>query len=354
MTTRVRKFTREELINMKPADVEQAVRANATAVTTSMDMEPRNMKEVIRKTDPYTGLGYQQASNVRVLEEAGVTPVWNMQTGHPTMVLINLLQTKLSETNEQGQLVFTTHPELVPEGLPHIPEYPCMLNEKNEIWSPLATRLGFRPCPKMLRTRHDVITHTRNRHKNAWDSFERDTEENLRSEEHELRVASLAAYKQAGVGVLGMPDGQLSIEKVCVGCGISVFASNDEAALVKLGVHARDCGPLNKVLSNVPTPAQTDELLSDPAGTTTTTGDGTTITMGAPFTIQRPTTDTTVLDKDAQVTETPVMVDKPLQGTKPMVQKSCPHCEFVSESTKAMGAASRLRGHIRKEHPDAN
>ncbi len=50
----------------------------------------------------------------------------------------------------------------------------------------------------------------------------------------------------------------------------------------------------------------------------------------------------------------PEVNDVPIPGpnapTKPMIQKPCPACDFVSESTSNVGAGSRLRGHKNREH----
>ncbi len=55
---------------------------------------------------------------------------------------------------------------------------------------------------------------------------------------------------------------------------------------------------------------------------------------------------------DAAPVETPSTEGVVALVVPTMVKKTCDKCEFVAESTLAVGAASKLRGHVKKEHPD--
>lgn len=349
-----RRLSQEEINRMSPEEINQAVAGNPPI---QREMDPKTVGDVIRKD------GYSFPANAQVLKEAGVVPVWNLTTGYPTVVLKNLLPVKLSEYNELGQKVFSLYQGDVPEGLPHQNAFPCMLHEGHEI-RPLAQKLGYGTCPKMLRTQYDVLTHTKNRHRGAWDSFDRDKIEGEKAEEREYRRTSMAAITAAALAT--KPAEQ--IEKACVGCGESVFALNDESVDVKLNVHMRACTPYTETFG-----------APEPLTASTFTG-GISVSELAigPFTPEEDLKDLP-LDTEWLGANTPTETD-PADSVQPVTSlatevqpgqtesrfemdksrmagefaQNCTECDVVTDGKSKTGALSRMRAHVKKEHPDAD
>lgn len=291
-------LSRTQIESMTPQQIAEAVRANTSKQQASVDTNPRNLQDVIRKTDPF-GNGFQMPAEAQVLQEAGMWPIYHLQTGIMSLVLKNLLPAKLSERNEYGQLVYTVDKSEAPE--PVRPAYPCMLNEQHPMW-PEAQKLGYRAHNKFLKTPHDVLVHMRNRHEAAWQAFERMKDDTEKSEDREWRKASMAAITSVATAAQANPS---TVEKACIGCGESVMASSNDAAMVKLEVHERDCEHFQRYYGDARKKAQIQEVIQ-------------------------------TLPKPA------------------FSNKECPHCEFIATAKNMIGAASKLRAHIRREHPDAD
>ena len=314
-----RRLSQDEINRMTPEEINQAVQGNQPV---QRELEPRNLGDVIRKSDPITGIDYKQSTNYQILREAGVVPVWNLTTGFQVTVLKNLLPMKLSQYNEQGQKVFSLYQSDVPEGLPYKKTFPCMLHEDHEL-RPLAKKLGYPTCKTMMRSEYYVQTHTKKAHRGAFDSFNRDKIEGEKAEEREYRRTSMAAITAAALA--SKPSEQL--EKACFGCGESVFALNEEALDVKLNVHQRACVPYTETFGQPETIAPITQPNEDVAPWPENRGTAQIIDwMEHTGTIVRPYSD---------------------------AAQHCEKCDVVTDGKTKAGAMNRMRAHVKKEHPDA-
>ncbi len=331
--TTPRRLTQDEINRMSPEEINQAVQGNQPV---KREMEPRNLGDVIRKSDPITGIDYKQSTNYQILQEAGLVPVWNLTTGTQVTVLKNLLPMKLSQYNEQGQKVFSLYQSDVPEGLPYKMTFPCMLHEDHEL-RPLAKKLGYPTCKTMMRSEYYVQAHTKKAHRGAFDSFNRDKIEGEKAEEREWRRTSMAAFTQAAFA--SKPAEQL--EKACTGCGDSVFALNEESLDVKLNVHMRACKPYTETFG-----------APEPITTSTFTGGIGPVFSGQVINAMEDTT-ATFVSGFVPVNDNPIPVPGPNPSYSEFVQH-CKNCDVTTDAKSKSAAMSRMRAHVKKEHPDAN
>lgn len=340
MTTRT--FTRQELENLTPDQIAEAMASLDNVVMPDVDAEPKNLQQVVSRSDPY-GNDFKLETTVQIFSEAGYWPVYHRHTGVSSIIMKNLLPAKLAERDDSGRLVWTTDFRDIPEGLPHKSTFPCWLNPKHAL-NDAAREMGFGECKQMSPTAMDAEFHTKKKHKRAFDAFEKEELKTKEAKTDEWQQTSMSAITSAALGT----QAPMQSEAVCVGCGESFFALNLEAVQAKLGVHMRSCEPYR-----------------DLSGDTAFTGqrvaaDGTVFTTGTPVTLNEPAVGAVPDDSlnDNIDTEITAPFDGKITGvtitTPSMVRKKCDHCDFVSEATSQVGAGSRLRGHIRKEHPDAD
>lgn len=334
-----RVLSQDEINRMNPDQIAQAVAANRPA---PREMEAKNIGDVIRKTDPITGIDYKQGTTIQIMKEAGVVPVWNLTTGLFTTVLKNLLPVKLSEYNELGQKLFSLYQSDVPEGLPHKNTYPCMLHEDHSL-RPLAIKLGYGACKKMLRTQYDVLTHTKNRHRGAWDSFDRDKIEGEKTEERNWRHTSMEAMIAAALS--SKPAEQL--EKACEGCGESFFALNEESLHVKLNVHIRVCTPYIETFG-APAPADLAGTQWIGSNKPVDINPADYVEMsGLPQNIQAPTA--------SDWPKTNIAADEANVGVHySEFAQWCKKCGHTADGKTESGAKTSMRAHMKREHPDAD
>lgn len=310
MTTQ--QFTPEEINRLGPGGVQAAIKAGGAV--TRPDVKKTSFSEVVRRTDPYGG-GFDQAPESQVIYEAGVVQLFHLQTGLSSFAPMNLLPSKLREIDEIGRMVWTTIQSEAP--IPIKPEYTCMLHE-NHAMRPVADRMGFRVCNKMLFTQQDVIDHTK-KHTRAWAAFERDTIENEKAEERDYRRTSMAAITQAAL--LSAPTQTKVVEKVCTECAESVFATDDESARIKLIVHMKQHG----ILIGEVTILQDSDLQE-------------------------------VIDKETVVETGPVPSEEQERLLALVVNFptwcKVDGCDWVGDAKSKGGAGSSLMFHDRREHKD--
>jgi len=315
MTTKPKTFTREELESLTPSQIEEAVKASDTSLVATLETDPANLGQLIHKVDPLTGVEINQAGNSQILIDAGVWPVYDRRTGVMSIVLKNLLPAKLVERDAQGQLVYTTDRNEAPPV--HVPQYPCLLHIDHAMF-PRASALGFTSCKKMLRTANDALNHSK-KHRGAWDTFQREDLEAKEARTQEWQDSSIVAQKSMAASLSANAAVPSQYEKACIGCGESVFASNEEAAQVRLDVHLRGCEPYidyEKFYGRQPE-APKPTIISDFLG-------------GIEF--------------DGNTDSVELVPEPPLGA--------CESCDFVAKGKTDQGTKISLNYHVRKEHPD--
>lgn len=300
MTTR--HLSNEEVSSLKPEEIQAMVQADALAYT----QEPV-------ETDRFTPEQRQQILRTRdipterpadVISEPRIFAVYNKQTGDISYIGKNMLQYQLAKLDaprsQGGQLLYTLNPEEAPSR----PEKPfiCWLHPQAPRRAE-ADAQGMAVCDKRMYTAQDIDDHVRVIHERAYKSFKATDDLKVRSEEADLRAKSLA-----------MVGGQMNggqWEEACEWCGISVFATMEQAAKTKLSVHERiEC--VVKMAADNPT--EQDKLTAD---------------IGEQM-----------LHNVQQVIEKPTFYEKCTKGG----------CEHVAEGKSKPGAMASLRGHVNREH----
>ena len=116
------------------------------------------------------------------LASAGYVPVWDTQTGEPSVVNRNLLGFQLRKLRGDGTRAFT---RIKPNRDPVRGTLKCMLHPDSPDRSRYAA-IGFKSCPKAnLMTPFDVENHMKARHRKEWSTLE---SERLRTEREEERA----------------------------------------------------------------------------------------------------------------------------------------------------------------------
>ena len=102
-TTKPRIFTRQELENLTPDQIAEAMASLENGLL-PIDAEPKNYQQVINRSDPYGNDFYGNAT-VQIFTDAGYWPVYHRQTGVSSIIMKNLLPAKLAERDELQRLV---------------------------------------------------------------------------------------------------------------------------------------------------------------------------------------------------------------------------------------------------------
>ena len=311
MTTQ--QFSTNDIKDLSPQELETAINNSRPNTPEGINSSPKNLQQVFSRTSAY-GTEFATGNNAQIIKEAGLTQLFDIATGVSSFVPLNLLTTKLKEMTEDGQAVWTTKQDEAAARI--IPAFPCLLHPDHAMRA-RADSMGFSVCKKMLTNPQDSIDHSK-KHTRAWASFERDKIDDKEARAEEWQQTAMAAVTD--VAMNRPSDSQMQmIEKACIECGDSVFATNLESVSIKLQVHMRQhLSPKSFEVS--------DEWLRSP-------------TMTSYPEPELPTPNSAQELLLAKVQNFPGWCKEP-------------DCEFVTDSKSASGAKISLSYHVRKEHPN--
>ena len=297
--------------------VETAIRNGQSPTPVAVSLEPKNLQQVINRTDAYGGK-FSAGTEAQIISEAGLVQLFTIQTGLSSFVPKNLLVAKLREVNEHGMPVWTSRQNEA--AVPIEPTYLCLLHKEHPLRS-RADELGFIVCGKKMTNPKDVIDHSK-KHSRAWESFEQDKADAKAARTEEWQKESMAAITSRAIEqpVSGQPQ---MLEKVCGECGDSFFATNLESVDIKLMVHLRQHGVLI-----VPTGVEINSNLD----------------VDEPITNLGTIEDISIYDRELSTDE--------IVQPKPDHWMDCPTCDFVADGRSKAGSASKMRSHKKWEHDD--
>lgn len=133
---------------------------------------------------------------VKTYQDAGVVPIYDIETGAMSLTSVNMLPAQLRKLNAEGKRMFTHRPPVQP---PVQGELKCWLHPDNPARSEY-DRLGLPTCHKAnLPSPYQVEQHMRRRHPTAYETVERIRQERERAEDREWQrqIAMAAARQQA-------------------------------------------------------------------------------------------------------------------------------------------------------------
>lgn len=122
------------------------------------------------------------------LTSAGYRLVYDTETGQPSRVNANMLPAILRKRREDGSLIFGIRP---PKVVPVRAAFKCLLH-KDDPNRPHYADLGFPSCPKAnLVAPYQVERHMKNRHRNEWETIEKERQATRESEKWALEKVIL-------------------------------------------------------------------------------------------------------------------------------------------------------------------
>ena len=315
MTTQ--QFSTNDIKDLSPQELETAINNSRPNTPEGINSPPKNLQQVFSRTSAY-GTDFATGNNAQIIKEAGLTQLFDIATGVSSFVPLNLLTMKLKQITEDGVAVWTTKQDEAAARI--IPAYPCLLHLAHAMRE-RADSLGFPVCKKMLTNPQDSIDHSK-KHTRAWASFERDKIDDKEARAEEWQHTAMAAVTD--VAMNRPSDSQMQmIEKACIECGDSVFATNLESVSIKLQVHMRQhLSPKSFEASN---------------------------SMGSPTIFDTPFTPYPEPEMPTPNSAQELLLAK-VQNFPGWCKE--PDCEFVTDSKSASGAKISLSYHVRKEHPN--